>query len=222
MKHEILKLVLASWFFLFLTGCAGMSEVTIPPMPVSPEPTGVYHQVRPKETLWRISKMYGVDLATLAQANKLQDSKKILAGQVLFIPQETAADYSSLPKEQNFVWPVKGKIISHFGSPKAGVKNKGIDIKTRHGEPVIASRSGRISFIDDNLKGFGKTIIIDHDEDFSTVYSHNSQILVQLGQFVRQGTIIAKAGQSGRVSTPCLHFEIRKKHKPENPMYFLP
>ena len=87
---------------------------------------------------------------------------------------------------------------------------------------VAASRGGKISFVDENMKGFGKTIIIDHDDGYSTVYAYNSQILVRVDQEVEKGTVIAKAGQSGRAASPRLHFEIRKKHEPQNPFYFLP
>jgi septal ring factor EnvC (AmiA/AmiB activator) len=188
----------------------------------SPKEAGLYHKVRRKETLWRISKMYGVDLERLAAANRLHDKKKIYAGQVLFIPQAGVTSFGESAKEKSFVWPLKGKMLSFYGSSKDGVKNKGIDIKARHGEAVIASRSGKVSFVDENMKGFGKTIIIDHDDNYSTVYAYNSQIFVEVGQRVRQGTIIAKAGQSGRAPSPRLHFEIRKKHEPQNPFYFLP
>ncbi len=204
-----------------LAGCAGMDEVRTPSRPISKE-TGLYHKVRPKETLWRISKMYGVDMERIAKANRLQDKKKIYAGQVLFIPQARATSFGDKQKERSFIWPLKGKMISFYGSSTDGVKNKGIDIKARHGEPVIASRSGKVSFVDDNMKGFGKTIILDHEGEYSTVYAYNSQILADVGQMVRQGTVIAKAGQSGRAASPRLHFEIRKKHKPQNPFYFLP
>lgn len=195
-----------------------MVHVTVP---TAKEP-GLYHKVSKGETLWRISKAYGVDLQTIANANKLPDEKKIYIGQLLFIPQIETRDYTKDIKESSFIWPIKGTIISFYGSYKDGVKNKGIDIKARHGEAVVASRSGKVSFIDENMKGFGKTLIIDHGDEYSTVYAHNSQLLVKVGQYVKQGTVVAKAGQSGRAASPRLHFEIRKKHKPQNPFYFLP
>ncbi|MFH1753307.1 MAG: LysM peptidoglycan-binding domain-containing M23 family metallopeptidase [Candidatus Omnitrophota bacterium] len=207
---------------IFMVGCAGMGEVTAPSRPVQKKESGLYHKVRAKETLWRISKMYGVNLETLAAANSLPDKKKIYEGQVLFIPQADAKGFGDVPKERSFIWPIKGKIISYYGSTTEQVNNKGIDIKARHGEPVAASRSGKVSFIDDKMKGFGMTIILDHDDGYSTVYAYNSQILVETGQNVRQGTVIAKAGQSGRAASPRLHFEIRKKHEPQNPLHFLP
>ncbi len=199
-----------------------MGEVSMPAAPRTARVPGLYHKIRPRETLWRVSKMYGVDLETLARANNLADARKIYAGQLLFIPRADVTDFGRDAREKTFVWPIKGKILSYYGSVKDGVKNKGIDINARHGEAVIAARSGKVSFLDENMKGFGKTLIIDHDDEYSTVYAYNSQLLVKAGQSVRRGTVIAKAGQSGRAASPKLHFEIRKKHEPKNPLYFLP
>ena len=204
---------------ILLSGCGSGGYVTVP----TPKEPGLYHKVRKGETLWRISKIYEIDLETIASANRLPDKERIYTGQFLFIPQAAEAKPPAKKKaESTFIWPVRGSIASFYGSYKDGVKNKGIDIKARHGEAIIASRGGKVSFVDENMKGFGKTIIIDHDDEYSTVYAYNSQILVNVGQGVRQGTVIAKAGQSGRAASPRLHFEIRKKHKPQNPFYFLP
>jgi len=192
--------------------------ITVP----TPKETGLYHKIRKGETLWKISKTYGVDIQTIASANKLPDKERVFIGQLLFIPQGVAEEkLAKRSAEAGFIWPIRGNVLSFYGSYKDGVKNKGIDIKARHGEAIIASRSGKISFVDENMKGFGKTIIIDHEDDYSSVYAYSSQILVAVGQHVRQGTVIAKAGQTGRAASPRLHFEIRKKHKPQNPFYFL-
>lgn len=201
---------------LFLAGCAGMREVT-----VATVPQGLYHKVHAKETLWRISKNYGVELEALARANSLTDKQTIYVGQLLFIPQAAVTKFRETGKSKNFIWPIRGKVLSYYGEKKDGVKNKGIDIKARHGEAIVASRSGEVSFTDENMKGFGKTIIIEHNDGYSTVYAYNSQILIGVGRKVRQGTVIAKAGQSGRAPAPRLHFEIRKEHKPQNPIHFL-
>ena len=101
-------------------------------------------------------------------------------------------------------------------------KNKGVDIRAREGTKIVASRSGRVNFVSNRLKGYGKTIIIDHLDGFQTVYAHNSQNLVDVNQRVSQGETIAKVGKTGRADKPTLHFEIRKNHKPQNPFYYLP
>ena len=201
-----------------MTGCGSAAYVTLP----TPKEPGVYHKVLKGETLWRISQMYGTDVHDIANANKLPDKQKIYVGQLLFVPERQQAVQAASTKESSFIWPVRGRILSFYGSYKDGVKNKGIDIKARHGEAIVASRNGKVSFIDESMKGFGKTLIIDHGDKYSTVYAHNSQLLVNMGQYVKQGTVIAKAGQTGRAPSSRLHFDLRKIHKPQNPFYFLP
>lgn len=189
---------------------------------------GFYHEVSRGETLWGISKEYSVSLREIVKINRIPNASKIEVGQLILIPRKKvssakpkAASYNS-SKYENFMWPVKGKVVSYFGSTLNMVKNKGIDIRAREGLTVAASRSGRVSFASDGMKGYGKTIIIDHAGDFQTVYAHNKENLVMVGQKVNRGEAIARVGQTGRTGYPTLHFEIRKGHEPQNPFYYLP
>jgi murein DD-endopeptidase MepM/ murein hydrolase activator NlpD len=120
-----------------------------------------------------------------------------------------------------FAWPVRGPITSYFGTIAGKVKNKGIDIKSSEGSGVRAAKAGKVVFCDTQLKGFGQTIILDHGNNFQTVYSYNSAILVHVGEVVEQNMVIAKVGRSGRATEPSLHFEIRKNGVPQNPVYYL-
>lgn len=199
----------------------------ISPIPMAaPAATGVrYHTVRKGDTLWSISKMYDVDLDTLANANSIKDNGSIDKGQVLIIPSSQAArpkkaDYYSA-KKASFSWPVKGAIVSRFGEKVDTAINKGIDIGAPEGRPVTASRAGRVVYCDSYLKGFGQTVIIDHLDGYQTVYSYNSEILVKVGDTVRQKETIAKVGQSGRAKQPMLHFEIRRDGEPQDPARYL-
>jgi len=215
------KLYIFLLFSLFLAGCS-----TLPYPPERVSISGVYHEVRRGESIWKISKIYGVDLNRIIRANHLPNASKIEVGQLIFIPDKknalTTASYPKYTKSESFIWPVKGKVVSYFGSAKNMVKNKGIDIESRPASSIVASRSGRVSFVSDYLEGYGKTIIVDHQEGFQTVYAHNSKNLIKLNQEVNQGDVIAKIGTTGRAKKPTLHFEIRKKHKPRNPFYYLP
>lgn len=208
-----------------LTGCA--STAPLLKLKESRRPPGVYYDVKRGDTLWRISKLYDVDVKDIVRANKLPDATKIDVGQKLFIPSaEKKTVYSKTlttkPSSGTFSWPVAGKVISYFGSKKGLVINKGIDIEAREGSKVVAAESGVISFVDENMKGLGKTIIIDHENGFSTVYAHNSEILVKAGQRVTRNQLIARVGKTGRAWKPHLHFQIRKEHEPQNPFYYLP
>ena len=224
---KYLHLIVAISSATILTGCASTGPFL--ELRESRHPIGVYHEVQRGDTIWKISKLYDVDVKDIVRANRLPDATKINVGQKLFIP-----NYEE-PKERNvyargtgrtssnsFAWPVAGKVISYFGSKKGLVSNKGIDIEAREGSSVVASDSGVVSFIDENMKGLGKTIIIDHQNGFSTVYAHNSEILVEVGRRVKRNQLIAKVGKTGRAIKPYLHFQIRKGHEPQNPFYYLP
>ena len=217
---KILSLLATCYSLLFLAACA---TITYPPLSPRPKISGVYHRVEKGQTLWRISQAYNIDIQKIVQINRLSDASKIDKGQLLFIPSATETiDVDALTEKQGFIWPLKRKVIVFYGTKKNNVKQKGINIRGRQGEKVIAARSGRISFCSDYVKGYGKLIIIDHSDKFQTIYAHNYQNLVKQGDEVKQGTVIAKVGSTGRVSAPQLHFEIRKDSCPKNPFYYLP
>jgi len=187
---------------------------------------GSYHEVRHGETLWSISRMHAIELKEIINANHLPDASKIEVGQLIFIPEiqkpPKKIDFARSEKVENFIWPVKGVVVSYFGSVDNMVKNKGINIQARDGSNIVASRSGVVTFATNHMKGYGKTIIIDHPDGFQTVYAHNKENLVTPDQRIKQGEVIARVGKTGRAEKPTLHFEIRRKHKPQNPFYYLP
>ena len=218
------QLIVVTLSLIYLAGCA---PIAYPPSGVGYVSTpGIYHEVRMGETLWDISKIYDVSLREIINSNRLPDASKIEIGQLIFVPRisDTAPSdsYAGVKKSESFIWPVKGVVISYFGSMKNMIKNKGIDIEASEGIDVLASRSGKVTFTSNHLKGYGKTIIIDHLDGFQTVYAHNRDNRVSVGQYVKQNDVIAKAGKTGRVKGPTLQFEIRKTHKPQNPFYYLP
>ena len=218
-------LVIAVMMPLLLAGCASTGPLLEPRE--SRRPTGAYYDVKRGDTLWSIAKLYNTQVSDIVEANRLPSATKIDVGQRLFIPsaaKEAVYAKSAAAKSSyaSFSWPVAGKVISHFGDKKGPVLNKGIDIETREGSKVVAADSGVVSFVDENMKGFGKTIIIDHENGFSTVYAHNSDILVSAGQRIARNQMIAKVGRTGRAEKPYLHFQIRKGHEPQNPFYYLP
>ena len=198
---------------------------TTTPSPMT-RPQGTYHKVQAKETLWRIAQAYNVDLDTLIQINRIPDAAKIDKGQLVFIPgaAQQLDIATSLPtdmaRDEYFIWPVKGKTISYFGDMFEGKINKGINIQIKPQENVHAVRSGRVSFCGD-IKGYGKSIIIEHRDDLSSVYTNAIEILVAPKDYIMQGNVIART-LSGSGRGDYLHFEIRKGNKPHNPLHFLP
>lgn len=187
---------------------------------------GVTHRVGRGETLWSIAKNYRVQLKDLIETNRIADVSQVKAGQVLRIPSpgggEIPADVSVDPVGIDFIWPVEGRVVSIFGMRRGTFLNKGIDIQAPFGREVFASRPGVVSFIHEDLPGYGKTIILDHKDGFATVYAYIGQILVQQGQAVSRRQVIARVGKTGRADVSALHFEIRRRQRPENPFRYLP
>jgi murein DD-endopeptidase MepM/ murein hydrolase activator NlpD len=118
-------------------------------------------------------------------------------------------------------WPVKGKVISEFGSKPNGLRNEGINIAVPEGTSVRAADSGIVAYAGNELKGYGNLVLIRHEGGWVTAYAHNKELFVQRGDTVKRGDVIAKAGQTGSVSTPQLHFEVRKGATAMDPMKFL-
>lgn len=184
---------------------------------------GIYHRVERGQTLWRISKMYEVDLEELARVNRISDSASIEVGQLLFIPNRRRIKTASVKySSDDFIWPIKGRVIASFGQTYNNMINKGLNIQPRSSLEIVAARSGRVVFYAKDFGGYGKTIIIDHGDGLSTVYARNSEVLIKLGDEVQKGDLIAKAGSAGRDKNTYLHFEIRKGHLPQNPYFYLP
>ena len=118
---------------------------------------------------------------------------------------------------ERFRWPLRGAILKDF---KAG-ESDGIEIAAPVGEPVHAAADGVCIYAGDELKTYGKLVLIRHANDFVTAYADLSEIEVKEGDPVRRGQIIAKAGQSGDAATPRLHFELRKDGKAIDPIRYL-
>lgn len=170
------------------------------------------------------------------------ESDTISAGQKLFIPgtnkkpplfpltpetmlpeKETKVQQEPLPetkpeviiKEPDFLWPVEGKIICNYGE----LGNKGIDILTKAQSSVKAAKDGKVVYVGTTAK-YGETIIIEHENDIFTVYGHDIIVRAKQGQTVKKGSVIAEMKNSGQ-SRRYLHFEIRIKNNPVNPLNYL-
>ena len=115
-------------------------------------------------------------------------------------------------------WPAKGKVIGRFSNKKNG--NKGIDIAAKKGDPVRAAQNGTVVYRGAGLRGYGQLIIIKHNNDYLSAYAHNDNIFVKEDEVVQVGQHIADIGSTGQ--QPALHFEIRFRGKPVDPMKYLP
>ena len=120
-----------------------------------------------------------------------------------------------------FRWPVRGRVIAAFGPKPNGVQNDGINLAVPEGTPIKAAEDGVVAYAGSELKGYGNLVLVRHSNGFVTAYAHASDILVKRGEAVKRGQVIAHAGQTGNVTSPQLHFEIRKGATPVDPSQYL-
>jgi murein DD-endopeptidase MepM/ murein hydrolase activator NlpD len=121
----------------------------------------------------------------------------------------------------SFRWPARGRVIAGFGPQPNGLQNDGVNVALPEGTPIKASDDGVVAYAGNELKGYGNLVLVRHANGFVTAYAHASEILVKRGDAVKRGQVIAKSGQTGTVTSPQLHFEIRKGSTPVDPAQYL-
>jgi len=120
-----------------------------------------------------------------------------------------------------FDWPVSGRVISDFGATANGGKNDGINLAANKDAPIHASASGTVTYAGDDLKNYGNLLLVKHSGGYTTAYAHADRLIVARGAFVPRGQVIGYVGQTGDVSSPQLHFEIRSGTTPVDPRSYL-
>lgn len=125
------------------------------------------------------------------------------------------------PMTSGFRWPVKGPTLSNYGQKTDGLRNDGINIGALAGTPVEAAADGEVVYAGNAVEGFGKMILLKHKNNVVTAYGHLSRMDVAKGQIIKAGEIIGGVGESGSVTAPQLHFQIRQGGKILNPAQFL-
>lgn len=240
MKAPLAAIVTVAAIMVFVgTGCTPLPPTRRESTTSSSSSRGVYHTVRKGETLWRISRAYGVALAEITEANGLSDYT-IGVGQKLYIPGATRAVEvkPATPKPEDVAvgvggklsWPLAGRgrksVTSPFGYRKDPVTggrafHKGVDIDAAREERVLAAAGGEVVF-SGRMSGFGTVVMIDHGNRLLTVYAHLSRAIVKLENAVSRGQPVGYVGTTGRSTGSHLHFEVRYKGVSVNPLDYLP
>lgn len=211
-----------------------------------PEQVGVWYTVQKGDFLTALAQRYGVAPEDIVEANGLEHPERLEVGQKIFMPgieklvaraapppgqakepgKNPAKNPGKTPaapvgkRPTKFVWPViAGEVVVGFGKKQ---DHRGIDIKAPEKTPIYATADGVVAYADSKQPGYGHLIIIRHGGDVVSVYAHNRRNLVDEGDTVRQGQQIAEVGSSGKSRAPHLHFEIRMKGKPVDPLIYLP
>ena len=264
------------------------TAVAAAPVNVPPAVASRYdgtHTIRSGESLYAISRSYGVTVADLQRVNGITDPRTVKAGTVLKVPGGSGGDYGSgtavaanTPPQQpasrvavvppadtsygqqggygqqptvinrqptkvrttevttaaiqapskprsagsdKLRWPVQGRILTGFGQRNDGTHNDGINLSVPQGTAVHAAEDGTVAYAGSELKGYGNLILLRHDNGWVTAYAHNDSLMVKRGDKVRRGQVIAKAGRTGSVDQPQVHFELRQGSKPVDPVPFL-
>lgn len=203
-------------------------------------PTPVVHEVNRGETLSAIAKKYKVTVASIVITNRLRGPRaKLSPGQRLTIPATGTAptlrrrgpvdeplplslvlgvpEFDDAP---SFQWPVAGPVTSTFGRRRTSW-HRGLDIRADPGTPIIAAASG-VVIASGFEPRYGQRVKIEHEGGFVTVYAHNERNLVEAGQEIATGQVIAIVGRTGRATGEHVHFEIRYEGRVYNPLYLLP
>lgn len=226
-----------------LLACADSAHVIVVERPQPPTEKINIHWVSPGETLYAIAWRYNMDPERLARANGIRSPYRLNAGQQLTLILTTVpkartpvvASQPSVVKKKKksspqvskrfdgftaWQWPAKGNVSRRFSS-KSNALHKGLDIRGKRGQSVYAANTGVVVYAGAGLPAYGKLLIVKHNETYLSAYAHNSQLLVNEGDKVKVGQQIAEMGKSG-TTYEHLHFEIRKKGVPVNPLTVLP
>jgi Membrane-bound metallopeptidase len=226
---------------IFLTGCATNDRTgKYPPPKFKKEldslksntitQKSTRYTIKKGDTIWRIAHNHGALPDEIIRANNIKNVDNIKPGQQLIIPRgvtvSSAASERMAPVytknlNESFKWPIRGKILFGFDKWIDGYKNKGIDIEAVNGQPVKASKSGVVALTSDTPDGWGKVVVLQHDDGSYTWYAYNSRILVKKGDSVIQGQTITEAGGTGRAKQDKLHFKIFLSGVPVNPISHL-
>jgi murein DD-endopeptidase MepM/ murein hydrolase activator NlpD len=202
--------------------------------PVAAPTPGLGHVVRPGQTLWSVAREHGVSVDALIRANRLTPTTRLRAGQRLSLPLSEVVEGSQEPPSfadivlepppqtplVHFIRPVPGPVASPFG-PRRATWHGGVDLRAERGSPVLAAAAGMV-ISSGWERAYGRVVKIWHQRDLMTVYAHNHENLVKVGDWVEQGQVIATVGSTGRATAPHLHFEIRLEGHKYNPEFWLP
>lgn len=235
-----------AWLLLcavLITGCATQTYYAPDDAYGSSARTAGSYVVQRGDTLYSIAWRNGLDYQTVAAWNRIAAPYTIYPGQRILLrpPGSAASRAKPAPSRQApsasgmrpapsvalsdgdpmpaWQWPATGPILRRFDANSTG--KKGISIGGTHGTPVRAAASGNVVYAGSGLVGYGRLIIVKHNDTYLSAYGHNKELRVNEGDAVRAGQVIAEMGSSG-TNRIQLHFEIRRQGKPVDPLRYLP
>jgi lipoprotein NlpD len=230
-----------------LGGCQNLPPLARPERYVGPAPLIYY--VRQGDTIYSIGRSFGVSPGKIRRWNPNVDPADLQVGQPLYLrpppwrewaqagdgegasgeDSSASGDSSSQPRPAtpadaqalDWQWPLKGEVIRKFSASGKQVSN-GIHIAGAEGSTVRAAAGGQVVYAGDGLRGYGNLVILRHSKHYLTAYGYNQELLVAEDDQVQGGEPVAKVGQTGAAERPSLHFEVRRRADPIDPLAVLP
>ena len=197
-------------------------------------PNPQYYKIKKNDTLFKIALCYKLNLEDIIARNKKIKAKKLIVGNNIKIPYYAKKNFcestkvtskkrnkKSIKKQNLFSWPTDGKVIATYGIKAGGRKNDGINILSVKGNPVRAALNGRVIYKGNELPAWGNLVLIKHSNNWTSAYAHLEKTYISVGDELKTGDIIGSIGKTGNVETYQLHFQIRKRSKPLDPMKYL-
>ena len=182
------------------------------------------YSVKKGDTLYSIARNHKMVLADLLKLNDIKDLNNYIlqAGATLKVKvlKTIYTDFDDLP-ESSFIFPYRGSIVSKYGTDENNLANRGINISGKAGDKVVAADYGIVEY-SDNIRGFGKVIIIKHKNGYTTAYAHLSDAKVKAGDIVNKGDYIGNIGDTGMINKNQLYFKISYLGMPIDPLKLLP
>ena len=182
------------------------------------------YSVKKGDTLYSIARNHKMVLADLLKLNDIKDLNNytLQAGATLKVKvlKTIYTDFDDLP-ESSFIFPYRGSIVSKYGTDENNLANRGINISGKAGDKVVAADYGIVEY-SDNIRGFGKVIIIKHKNGYTTAYAHLSDAKVKAGDIVNKGDYIGNIGDTGMINKNQLYFKISYLGMPIDPLRLLP
>lgn len=195
---------------------------------VAPQKTAAlvnFPMPRPRPAIKRPVKYASVK-PTVTPVSQANQAKPYVAPEVVKKPVQVAAKPTVVKQTVpgsvgKFRWPVHGRIISNFGAKLNGKRNEGINLSVPAGTSVKAAEDGVVAYSGNEVEGYGNLVLIKHTNGWISAYAHNDELLVKRGDTVSRGQIVARAGRTGSVNQPQLHFELRRGSTPIDPLKYL-
>lgn len=185
------------------------------------------HQVRRGESLVAVARRYNIDARSLALLNRLPKPYAVRVGDTLALPALARGEAEEAPPAAQpatptrFAWPLTGAILARFGAQPGGRRSDGVDIAGAEGAEVKAAADGRVVYAGDDLAGYGRLMLVQHDGGWVTAYAHCRAFAATEGDRVRRGQKIAEVGKAADGAAK-LHFQLRRGSAPTDPLSALP